>query len=161
MRREVRAGFEAGANNLSFGLVYFPGAQQTRSPSRSLRWRRSSTRRSSRHVRNEGTGVLEAIDECSTSSPLGSVAHVSHLKSMADADRAAARSSRADGVSFDQTPTARAAPCRACSPPGRRRAARQRRSRAADPDAPARIEDEVEHGLPGWENMLGTLGPEP
>ena len=86
MRHEVRAGFEAGANNLSFGLVYFPGAHgDTDELVAVAEVAAEFDAPLVPHVRNEGAGVLEAIDEMlDVSRRSGASLHVSHLKSMAD-----------------------------------------------------------------------------
>ena len=86
MRREVRAGFEAGATNLSFGLVYFPGAHADTDELVALAEVAAEFGAPLvPHVRNEGAGLLDAIDEMlDVSRRSGASLHVSHLKSLAD-----------------------------------------------------------------------------
>ena len=122
------------------------------------------------HVRNEGHGLLEAISEMIDVARRVGRSAASLPPQVArrrEPDRAAARAARGGGrrrstSPSTSTPTAPAAPCsRACSRPGRRRAARRARCRrsAAATDR-RRIAHDIAHGLPGWENILGTLGPE-
>ena len=86
MRREVRAGFEAGATNLSFGLVYFPGAHADTDELVAVAEVAAEFGAPLvPHVRNEGAGLLAAIDEMlEVSRRSGAALHVSHLKSLAD-----------------------------------------------------------------------------
>ena len=122
------------------------------------------------HVRNEGHGLLEAVGEMiDVARRSGAPLHVSHLKSLADESliepllellderrRRARRHLRPVPVRRRQH-AAREHPARA----GRRRAARTGRcgrSAAATTGAASRCE--IANGLPGWENILGTLGPE-
>ena len=86
MRREVRAGFEAGATNLSFGLVYLPGAHADTDELVAVAEVAAEFGKPIvPHVRNEGEGLLEAIDEMlEVSHRSGASLHLSHLKSFAD-----------------------------------------------------------------------------
>ena len=86
MRREVRAGFEAGATNLSFGLVYLPGAHADTDELVAVAEVAAEFGKPIvPHVRNEGDGLLEAIDEMlEVSRRSGASLHLSHLKSFAD-----------------------------------------------------------------------------
>ena len=167
MRQEVRAGFEAGANNLSFGLVYFPGAHgDTEELVAVAEVAAEFDAPLVPHVRNEGAGVLEAMDEMlEVSRRSGASLHVSHLKSMADEaliEPLLDKLENADGVTFDQYPYGAGCTLLASLLPAwvQEGGAAETLERLRDPDVLARIADEVEHGLPGWENMLDTLGPE-
>ena len=96
----------------------------------------------------------------------GAPLHVSHLKSLGDEaliEPLLERLDAADGVSFDQYPYgaglhAAREPAARVGAGGRR--GRDARAACATRRRSARIAHDVEHGLPGWENMLGTLGPE-
>ena len=167
MRLEVRAGFEAGANNLSFGLVYFPGAHgDTEELVAVAEVAAEFDAPLVPHIRNEGAGVLEAVDEMlEVSRRSGASLHVSHLKSMADEaliEPLLEKLESADGATFDQYPYGAGCTLLASLLPAwvQEGGAAETLDRLRDPDALARIADEVEDGLPGWENMLGTLGPE-
>ncbi len=167
MRREVRDGFEAGANNLSFGLVYFPGAHaETDELVAVAEVAAEFDAPLVPHVRNEGTGLLAAIDEMlDVSRRSGAPLHVSHLKSMADEaliEPLLAKIEGADGVTFDQYPYGAGCTLLASLLPAwvQEGGAAATLDRLRDPDVVARIAHEVDDGVPGWENILGTLGPE-
>src|SRR5262249_48716743 len=64
MRREVRAGLEAGARMLSFGLVYIPGAYARTDELVAVAEEAAAFGAPLvPHVRNEGAGVLDAVGE--------------------------------------------------------------------------------------------------
>ncbi len=168
MRDEVRAGFEAGASSLSFGLVYLPGAHADTGELLALAGVAAEHGAPIvPHVRNEGAGVLEAVGELiGVARDAGAALHLSHLKSLADEtliEPLLELVETADvDVTFDQYPygagcTLLASLLPAWSQEG---GAAETLTRLRDPEALARIAHDVEHGLPGWENMLGTLGPE-
>ncbi len=171
MCRQVRLGFDAGARMLSFGLVYLPGAYADTAELDAVA--REAARVGAPlvpHVRNEGHGVLAAVEEMiGVARRSGAPLHLSHLKSLADERLVeplldlldTARGGRSTSPSTS-TRTAPAAPCsRACCPAwaqeggagGTLRALRLARDRA-------RVRRDIGDGLPGWENILGTLGPE-
>ncbi len=167
MRREVRDGFESGANNLSFGLVYFPGAHADTDELVAVAEVAAEFGAPLvPHVRNEGAGLLEAIDEMlDVSRRSGASLHVSHLKSMADEaliEPLLEKLEHADGVTFDQYPYGAGCTLLASLLPAwaQEGGAAATLARLRDPDAVARIAHEVEHGVPGWENILDSLGPE-
>ena len=171
MRRETRLGLEAGARMLSFGLVYLPGAYAETDELVAVAEEAAAVGAPLvPHVRNEGSGLLEAVGEMiDVARRSGAPLHLSHLKSLADErlvepllellEDAATRPRSSRSTS---TPTAPAARCsQACSPAGRRRAARRERCRRSrDAASRRRIAHDIADGLPGWENLLGTLGPE-
>ena len=170
MRREARLALDAGARMLSFGLVYLPGAYALTDELVALAEEAAAFGAPlAPHVRNEGHGVLEAVGELvdvarRADAPL----HVSHLKSLADERLLAPllellEAAAADvDVSFDQYPygagsTLLASVLPAWAQEGGAAATFERlRSRAAR----ERVARDVEVGLPGWENLLGTLGAE-
>ncbi|HXH87429.1 MAG TPA: amidohydrolase family protein [Gaiellaceae bacterium] len=167
MRREVRAGFEAGATSLSFGLVYFPGAHAATDELVAVAEVAAEFGAPIvPHVRNEGAGLLAAIDEMiEVSGRSGASLHVSHLKSLADEgliDELLERLEAADGVTFDQYPYGAGCTLLASLLPAwaQEGGAAATIARLHDPDEVGRIAYDVEHGLPGWENVLGTLGAE-
>ena len=166
MRREVRAGFEAGATSLSFGLVYFPGAHADAEELVALAEVAAEFGAPLvPHVRNEGTGLIGAIEEMlEVSRRSGASLHVSHLKSLADEaliEPLLERLEAAEVVTFDQYPYGAGCTLLASLLPAwaQEGGAAATLARLRDPDAIARIAHDVEHGLPGWENVLGTLGP--
>ena len=167
MRREVRAGFEAGATNLSFGLVYLPGAHADTGELVAVAEVAAEFGAPLvPHVRNEAGGVLEAIDEMlDVSNRSGASLHVSHLKSLEDEELIEPlleKLAGSQGVTFDQYPYGAGCTLLASLLPAwaQEDGAAATLARLRDPDTVARISHDVELGLPGWENMLGTLGPE-
>ena len=167
MRREVRAGFEAGATSLSFGLVYLPGAHADTEELVALAAVAAELGKPIvPHIRNEGNGLLEAIDEMlEVSHRSGASLHVSHLKSLADEaliEPLLEKLEAADGVTFDQYPYGAGSTLLASLLPAwaQQGGAAATLARLRESDEVARITHDVEDGLPGWENVLGTLGPE-
>jgi N-acyl-D-amino-acid deacylase len=169
MRAHVRAAIDAGARMLSFGLVYLPGAHaQTEELVAVAEEAGAAGIPIVPHVRNEGDGLLDAIGEMlDVARRSGAALHVSHLKSLAD-ERTIPRllelldDASADvPVTFDQYPYGAGSTLLASVLPrwaqeGGANATLERLERPADR---ARIVADVERGLPGWENLLGTLGP--
>ena len=170
MRRQVRIGLEGGARMLSFGLVYLPGAYARTDELEALA--REAARAGAPlvpHVRNEGHGVLEAVEEMvGVARRTGAPLHLSHLKSLADEGLVGPLLELLDAASteidltFDQYPYGAGSTLLASvlpawaqegGPDGTRRAIESR-------DERRRIAHDVAHGLPGWENILGTLGPD-
>jgi N-acyl-D-amino-acid deacylase len=170
MRDEVRACLDEGARMVSFGLVYLPGAHAaTEELVAVAEIAGAAGVPIVPHVRNEGHGLLGAIDEMievarRSAAPL----HVSHLKSLADETLVGpllellGAASDELPVTFDQYPygagsTLLASVLPSWAQEGGAAGTLARLSRASDR---ARIHRDVEHGLAGWENILGTLGPE-
>lgn len=166
MRHEVRVAFEAGARMLSFGLVYFPGAYaDTEELVAVAEVAAEFAAPLVPHVRNEGRGVLEAVREMvDVSRRSGAPLHLSHLKSLADESLIEPLLELVEqaGATFDQYPYgAGSTLLAALLPPwAQEGGAKATLERAADGAARKRIARDVETGLPGWENQLGTLGPE-
>jgi N-acyl-D-amino-acid deacylase len=167
MRREVRAGFEAGATNLSFGLVYLPGAHaDTDELVAVAEVAAEFDKPLVPHIRNEGEGLLGAVDEMlAVSHRSGASLHLSHLKSFGDEaliEPLLEKVEGAGGVTFDQYPYGAGCTLLASLLPAwaQEGGAAATLARLRDPAAVARIAHDVEHGLPGWENMLATAGPE-
>jgi N-acyl-D-amino-acid deacylase len=166
MRREVRLAFEAGARMLSFGLVYVPGRYaDTDELVAVAEVAAEAGAPLVPHVRNEGHGVLEAVREMvEVSERSGAPLHVSHLKCLADERLLEPLLELVDaaGASFDQYPYGAGATLLASLLPGwaQEGGAAATLARARDPESRRRIARDVATGLPGWENQLGTLGPE-
>jgi N-acyl-D-amino-acid deacylase len=170
MRDEVRIGLEAGARTLSFGMIYLPGTYADTGELVALAEEAAAFGAPLvPHVRNEGRGVLEAIGEfIDVARRSGAPLHLSHLKSLADEalidpllELLDAASAEVD-LSFDQYPygagsTILSALLPAWAQEGGSTAFLERLDRAAERE---RIAHDVEHGVPGWENTLTTLGPE-
>ncbi len=166
MRHEVRLAFEAGARMLSFGLVYFPGAYaDTEELVAVAEVAAEFGAPLVPHVRNEGRGVLEAVGEMiQVAERSGAPLHLSHLKSLADealiepllelVERA--------GATFDQYPYGAGSTLLASLLPAwaQEGGADRTLARTADPQLRKRIAADIDAGLPGWENQLGTLGAE-
>ena len=170
MRREVRAGLEAGARMLSFGLVYLPGAFAATDELVAVAEEAAAVGAPLvPHVRNEGEGVLEAVGEMvDVARRSGAPLHVSHLKSLADERLVEPllglleTAATSVDVSFDQYPYGAGSTLLAGILPawaqeggaqGTLRAIGERSTRR-------RLAREIAGGLPGWENILGTLGPD-
>ncbi len=169
LRREVRLGLEAGARMLSFGLVYIPGAYAGTDELVAVAEEAAAFGAPLvPHVRNEGLGVLDAVGELiDVARRSGAPLHLSHLKSLAGEliepllgliDEA----SEDLDLTFDQYPYGAGATLLASLLPGWAQAggAEATLARAADREQRARIARDVADGVPGWENILGTLGPE-
>ena len=170
MRSEVRLGLEAGARMLSFGLVYLPGAYAATDELVAVAEEAAAVGAPLvPHVRNEGHGLLAAVTELiDVARRSGAPLHLSHLKSLADESliepllgllEAAATDL---DLSFDQYPYGAGSTLLASvlpgwaqegGTPGTLRALDRREDRH-------RIARDIAHGLMGWENILGTLGPE-
>ncbi|MBA3843497.1 MAG: amidohydrolase family protein [Actinobacteria bacterium] len=166
MRAEVRLGFEAGARMLSFGLVYFPGAFAGTEELVALAEVAAEFGAPLvPHVRNEGAGVLDAVKEMvEVSRRSGAPLHLSHLKCLADETLIEPLLAYVDesGATFDQYPYGAGSTLLASLLPGwaQEGGAAATLARIAQPETRARIAADVAVGLPGWENQLGTLGPE-
>ena len=166
MRREVRLAFEAGARMLSFGLVYFPGAYADTDELVAVAEDRGRVRRAARAARPQrgprrprgGRGD----DRGRT--PLGCAAPplAPEVARRRVADRAAARARRRRGRDVRPVPVRRGLDAARVAAAGVGAGGRRRRDARARtrPELRARIAHDVEHGLPGWENQLGELGPE-
>ncbi len=170
MRSETRIGLEAGCRMLSFGLVYLPGAYADTDELVALAEVAAEYGVPLvPHVRNEGSGLLEAISEMTgVARRTGAPLHLSHLKSLADEsliepllDLLESSAAEID-LTFDQYPYGAGSTLLASILPGwaqeggaegTLRALGSRTERR-------RIVHDIAHGLPGWENILGTLGPE-
>jgi N-acyl-D-amino-acid deacylase len=166
MRDEVRRGLDAGARMLSFGLVYHPGASATTEELVAVA--EFAAERGVPlvpHVRNEGAGVLEAVGEMvEVSRRSGAPLHLSHLKSFAGPQlvEPLLELVETSGATFDQYPYGAGSTLLAGLLPGwsQQGGAAATLARARDRGARRRIARDVASGLPGWENQLGTLGPD-
>ncbi len=169
MRREVRLGLEAGARMLSFGLVYLPGAYAGTEELVAVAKEAAAVGAPLvPHVRNEGDGLLEAVGEMiEVARRTGAPLHLSHLKSLADErliepllDLLDRTSAELD-LTFDQYPYGAGSTLLASILPAwaQEGGAEQTLDRLSRRDERRRIATDVANGLPGWENILGTLGP--
>ena len=170
MRREVRLGLEAGARMLSFGLVYLPGAYAATDELVAMAEEAAAAGVPLvPHVRNEGAGLLDAVGEMiDVARRSGAPLHLSHLKSLADERLIEpllalleAASAEID-LTFDQYPYGAGSTLLASILPGwaQEGGAPGTLRALAGRDERRRIARDIAHGLPGWENILGTLGPE-
>lgn len=168
LRREVRLGFEAGARTLSFGLVYVPGAYADTDEIVAVAEVAAEIGAPLvPHVRNEGAEVLAAVGEMiEVARRSGAPLHLSHLKCLADEallEPLLAAIDEADvPVTFDQYPYGAGSTLLAGLLPGwaQEGGAAATLARLRDHAQRQGIAADVEGGLPGWENQLGTLGPE-
>jgi N-acyl-D-amino-acid deacylase len=170
MRAHARAAIDAGARMLSFGLVYLPGAHARTDELVALSEEAAAVGIPIvPHVRNEGAGLLDAITEMlEVARRSGAALHVSHLKALSDERLIAPLLALLDEastqvpVTFDQYPYGAGSTLLASILPrwAQEGGADATLERLASPADRARIAADVETGLPGWENLYGTLGPE-
>ena len=170
MRAHVRAAIDAGARMLSFGLVYLPGAHAQLDELVAVSEEAAAAGIPIvPHVRNEGAGLLEAIGEMlEVARRSGAALHVSHLKALSDERMVAPllelldEASAEIPVTFDQYPYGAGSTLLASILPrwAQEGGADATLGRLACRADRARIAADVAAGLPGWENLLGTLGPE-
>jgi N-acyl-D-amino-acid deacylase len=166
MREQVRLAFEVGARSLSFGLVYYPGAYADTDELVAVAEVAAEFEAPLvPHVRNEGRGVLGAVGEMvEVSRRSGARLHLSHLKSLADEALIEPLLELVEEAeaTFDQYPYGAGSTLLASLLPpwAQEGGATAMLGRVADPQARRRIADDVDKGLPGWENQLGELGPE-
>jgi len=170
MRREVRAGLEAGCRMLSFGLVYLPGAYADTEELVAMAEEAAAFGALLvPHVRNEGHGLLEAISELiDVARRAGAPLHLSHLKSLADESliepllELLEETATEIDLTFDQYPYGAGSTLLASVLPGwaQEGGASGTLQALASRTERRRIAHDVAHGLRGWENILGTLGPE-
>lgn len=170
MRREVRAGIEAGARTLSFGLIYLPGAFADTDELIEL------AKEAALfgvplvpHVRNEGNGVLQALNEMiKVARQSGAPLHVSHLKVVGCPDLVEPllelidEAGRDIDITFDQYPygagsTLLSALLPAWAQEGEPSATL---SRLQDASERRRVARDVKEGIAGWENLYRACGPE-
>lgn len=170
MRDEVRAGLADGARMVSFGLVYLPGAHAQADELVAIAEEAAAAGVPIvPHVRNEGHGLLDAVGEMiDIARRSGAALHVSHLKAMADERMVGPLLELLDEASadvaltFDQYPYGAGSTLLASILPrwAQEGGAAATLARLDDAGERVRIARDVENGLPGWENLLGTLGPE-
>src|SRR3954470_2332276 len=170
MRREVRLGLEAGARMLSFGLVYLPGAYAATDELLAVAEEAAAFGVPLvPHVRNEGNGLLEAVTEMiDVARRAGAPLHVSHLKALADENLIEPLLALLEGaateldVTFDQYPYGAGSTLLASILPGwaQEGGAVGTLRTIGNRDDRRRITLEIANGIAGWENILGTLGPE-
>jgi N-acyl-D-amino-acid deacylase len=165
MRHEVRLAFEAGARTLSFGLVYLPGAfADTDELVAVAEVAAEFSAPLVPHVRNEGADVLAAVEEMiQVSRRSGARLHLSHLKSLdSTLLEQLLELVEVAGVTFDQYPYGAGSTLLAGLLPAwaQEGGTAATLTRIRDRAMRKRIADDIEAGLPGWENQLGTLGAE-
>ena len=170
MRREVRTGFETGCRMLSFGLVYLPGAYADTEELVAMAEEAAAFGAPLvPHVRNEGHGLLEAISELiDVARRSGAPLHLSHLKSLADESliepllELLEETATEIDLTFDQYPYGAGSTLLASVLPGwaQEGGASGTLHALGSRTERRRIAHDIAHGLPGWENILGTLGPE-
>lgn len=170
MRREIAAGFEAGARSLSLGLFYLPGTFATTVEVTAVcREAAPHAAPVAVHVRNEADGVLTAVDEMIRAArAAGAPLHLSHLKVLGHPHLVGPLLERLDAasheqpISFDQYPYgAGSTSMVALLPPWAQAGdAAEIVARLRDPADRARLRRDVSDGIDGWENSLSNLGPD-
>jgi N-acyl-D-amino-acid deacylase len=170
MQREIRLGCEAGARTLSFGLIYLPGTFAETDELVAL------AREAARagvplmpHVRNEADGVLEAVGEMiEVARRTGAALHLSHLKVVGHAHLvepllALVDAARSDvDITFDQYPYGAGSTVLAALLPAwaQEGGVAATLARLHDPQAREAMSRDVKQGLPGWENLYRSCGPQ-
>ncbi len=170
MEQLANDALEAGARGVSLGLIYAPGMYAARDELDMLaRVAAHHDVPLMTHIRNEATGVLAALDELlGVAARTGVRPHVTHLKLIGTPapvpellDRVSAAAAEF-GLTCDQYPYGSGSTLlSALLPPyalaGGPSAAC---ARLQDAGERARLRRDMEHGLPGWENLYRACGPE-
>ncbi len=168
MCAEVDKAFEAGARALSFGLIYAPGLS-AQAPEL-LALAEVAARYGAPlvpHVRNESTGILDAINEfVRVSQRTGAPLHVSHLKLVGaphlldDLVHLMVEAAGRIDLSFDHYPYgAGSTLLSALLPPWANDGGPSALMRRLHDDGlRLRMMREMGTGLPGWENLYGACG---
>jgi N-acyl-D-amino-acid deacylase len=170
MQDEVRLGLEAGARTLSFGLLYLPGAYADTDELVALAEVAAEFGAPLvPHVRNEGREVLGAVGEfVDVARRSGAPLNVSHLKSAADEElidpllELLDEASADVDVSFDQYPYGAGSTVLSALLPAwaQEGGASATLARLRSREDRRRIAQDMERGLPAWENWFGMVGPE-
>lgn len=170
MRREIRSGFEQGARTLSFGLIYLPGLYA--STEELVEVSREAARVGAPlvpHIRNEAGEVLTALAEMiDVARRSGAPLHISHLKvvgnpQLVDPLLDMLDEARRDiDLTCDQYPYgAGSTMLAALLPPwAQEEGAEGILDRLRNSKERAAVCRDVREGLPGWENVYATCGPE-
>ncbi|MFN8205478.1 MAG: hypothetical protein U0S48_23220 [Solirubrobacteraceae bacterium] len=170
MRAEVRTAVEAGARTLSFGMIYMPGVCAPTEELEALAVEAAAAGIPIvPHVRNEADGILESIEEfIGIAERTGAALHLSHLKLIGNADLLEPLLALLDAArervdfTFDHYPYgAGSTTLSAILPPAAQAggpAATLARLRA--PQERAALAETMRRGLPGWENLYGSCGPD-
>lgn len=170
MRSEVRSALEAGARALSFGLIYVPGVfadtdELVELAREAVRFRAPLMP----HIRNEGAGVIAAVQEMiEVARRSGAPLHITHLKLVGNPQlldpllELIGEARREIDITFDQYPYGAGSTTLGAILPPWALAGGQEATlpRLLDPETRGRIIREMKAGLPGWENLYGTCGPE-
>ena len=167
MRAELRAALDAGAWGMSTGLVYAPGAfaelRELYSLGEELRLADAMY---VSHIRNEGEGLFEAVDEALTiGQQHGIRSQVSHLKASGRRNFGKVKGAlgiirghraRGERAHCDVYPyTAGSTFLHQVLPPWVKEGGLQRMvERLNVPESRQRVRHDIEHGLPGWFNHL-------
>lgn len=170
MRHQARQGLEAGARTVSFGMIYLPGMYAATDELEALAQEAALFRVPLMpHVRNEADRVLDSVEEfIGIARRTGAPLHVSHLKVIGNpelVDPLLALLDHASSeieLSFDQYPYG--AGCTLLSallPPwALAGGAHEVLARLRDRAERAAIAQDIQSGLPGWENLYRACGPD-
>ncbi len=171
MQRLVDASMSEGALGLSSGLVYLPGEYssmeeigelcKTIAPYKGIYCT---------HMRTESDGIMDAIEEALQIGEAGGVpVHISHMKLLSQnmlgkTDLVLERLARAERsgieVSYDVYPyTAGLTSLSACMPPWIFEGGVDKMiGRLGDSSIRTRLRQEINEGLPGWQNFVKSAG---
>ena len=170
IRDEVRRGLEAGARSLSFGLVYAPGmfaetGELVELAAEAARFGAPLAV----HIRNEAAGVLQAVNEMvEVARRSGAPLHLSHLKVVGNRELVGplldlVETAAADvDLTFDQYPYGAGTSMLAqiLPPWAQEGGSADILGRLGDAAGRRAIAHDVAWGLPSWENLYGSLGPD-
>lgn len=170
MRRSLHDALEAGVFGLSTGLIYPPGLYSATEEIAALAQVLGRDRVYATHMRGESDGLLDSIEEAlRVGREAACPVHISHLKwfgqhnwgRMPEAlDRITAAAEAGLPVTNDVYPyTAGSTFLATCLPPpvlvGDDTATLKK---LRDPSQRDFIATAIEHGLPGWDNMIASSG---
>ncbi|MHC3004995.1 N-acyl-D-amino-acid deacylase family protein [Gordonia metallireducens] len=166
----VAEGLDAGARAVSFGLIYAPGLYAESDELVAVAEVAASYGVPVvPHIRNEASKILDSIGEfVSAAEKTGAPLHISHLKLIGNRDLLDQLmnlcTDAADKISltFDQYPYGAGSTLLSALLPPHAFAEGSRGvlARVSDAVERRRMADEIRNGIDGWENILGSVGPD-
>jgi len=170
MRRSLEEALDAGVFGMSTGLIYPPGVYSTTEEIVALAEVLGPERVYATHMRGESDGLLDSIDEAlAIGRQAACPVHISHLKWFGRAnwgripeaiERIAEAAEAGTAVTNDVYPyTAASTMLASLLPPSLLADGDEEvLERLRDPDQRDRLAHAIEHGIPGWHNMVQDSG---